>query len=324
MAAEYSTIGTYSEICLVPGPEQSVYHKMADSSDKVLVTDNCLAERHFDTVVIIHCGGLRMYALDNTLTMSIFPHAIGEVRYDDDAPEPIVEGHYLLHLVNIRAPGLQLKDLAARKDVVKHWAAIKPSLTVIHLGEQDIYNGSLRNGSYPDNTSVRVMLGKVFEDMYSEARQFMENDDENLDEYRRRHAFMVCPIPQASPSSVGLQESGLTPFQFEFHRRQVNFQLHEQAVYFWKKYRALYLHFNAHYTSFPENTINVIWKSVGRFMCSHPDCHYAWACNKKAHCWQDVGISIHDISHFAYKSKKATHGFYVKRGPEQAKAAIQM
>ena len=306
MAAEYSTMGTYSEICIVPGSEPSIYHQTADPRDRILVTDNCLAERRFDTVVVLHCGRLRLHAVDKTLTMSIFPHAIGDVGFND-LSEPIVEGPYLVHLVNIKVPGLQLKDLAVREDVIKHWAAIKPSLTVIHLGEQDIYKGSLRNGSYSDNTSVGVMLGKMLQGMYSGVRQYLKSD-EKFDEYWGSHSFMVCPIPQASPRSVGLQESGLTPFQYGFHREQVNFQLHRQVVYFWKKYRALYLHFDAHYTSFPENTINVIWKSVGRFLCSHPDCHYAWACTKKKHCWQDVGISVHDISNFAYKSKKAAHG----------------
>ena len=83
MAAEYSTRGTYSEICIVPGSEPSIYHQTADPRDRILVTDNCLAERRFDTVVVLHCGWLRLHAVDKTLTMSIFLHTIGDVGFND-------------------------------------------------------------------------------------------------------------------------------------------------------------------------------------------------------------------------------------------------
>ena len=68
-------------------------------------------------------------------------------------------------------------------------------------------------------TLVHVMLGKVFEDMYSEARHFI-GMMKNFSEYRGRHAFMVCPIPQAGPGSISLQVSDLTPLQYEFHWEQ--------------------------------------------------------------------------------------------------------
>ena len=64
------------------------------------------------------------------------------------------------------------------------------------------------------------MLGKVFEDMYSEARQFMGMMMKNFSEYRGRHAVMVCPIPRAGPGSISLQVSDLTTLQYEFHREQ--------------------------------------------------------------------------------------------------------
>ena len=297
--ATYSTLPYYSEIRCVLGGSGSVYHEYLQSDTNIIVTDNNLTKKLFGTVVIIHCGGIDFHACDNVLNISIFPHAIGPVD---------VDGASELRLVNIHVPKMQLQELAKRQDVIRHWAKLEPVLTILHLGKQDIFRGFLRNGIYPDGIRVSAMLGEILEEMFTEGRLDMDADAEFM-KYKQNHIFMICPIPQGNPKCRDLQESGLMLEDYEIHRRAVNYQFHKQCVHLVDQCRALYLHFDARYLGHPWNSINVIWRSVGRYLCSHPDCHFSWACNREGHCRVLPEIKEQEIRQFAYDSRHFVHEF---------------